>query len=109
MSIIKNPVEMVDGRISCTLVLGEKEYPHIMLSNSKYEISEDSEWSEIKPCDPAAKTAHEQAEARAVINQKARSYLKSTDWYVLRAMDSGEPMPDDIKLARAEAREKIAA
>ena len=65
MSIIKNPVEMVDGRISCTLVLGEKEYPHIMLSNSKYEISEDSEWSDIKPCDPDTKTVHEQAEARA--------------------------------------------
>ena len=107
MSIIKNPVEMVDGRISCTLVLGEKEYPHIMLSNSKYEISEDSDWSEIKPCDPATKTAHEQAEAQTAINQEAMAYLKSTDWYVVRAMDSGEAIPSEVKIGRADARAVI--
>ena len=108
MYIVKNLKENKKGNISCERLDGEIWKGFTMPPSAKYEIHEDSDWPDIKLCDQATKTAHEQAEARAAINQKAMSYLKSTDWYVLRAMDSGEPMPDDIKLARAEAREKIA-
>jgi len=41
------------------------------------------------------------------INQEALAYLVSTDWLVIRQMDSGEPMPEDVKAKRAEARAKI--
>jgi len=34
-------------------------------------------------------------------------YLKETDWYVLRYIDEGTPIPDDIKKQRHEAREEI--
>lgn len=41
------------------------------------------------------------------INAKALAYLASTDFYVVRFMEEGTPYPEEIKLARAEARAKI--
>lgn len=37
----------------------------------------------------------------------AISYLKSTDWYAIRFMETGKPIPDDIKTNRDEARSII--
>jgi len=34
-------------------------------------------------------------------------YLASTDWYVIRALESGVPVPQDVTEARARAREAI--
>lgn len=34
-------------------------------------------------------------------------YLKSTDWYCSRFVDTGEEIPAEIKKARQNAREKI--
>jgi hypothetical protein len=34
-------------------------------------------------------------------------YLKDTDWYIIREMDSGIPIPQEIKLFRQEARDKL--
>ena len=45
--------------------------------------------------------------ARQDTNNEARKYLKNTDWYVTRQVDTGEPMPDDIKQKRQEARASI--
>lgn len=36
-----------------------------------------------------------------------QSYLSSTDWYVPRSMETGEPIPEEIRKKRAEAREEI--
>lgn len=41
------------------------------------------------------------------INEEALAYLASTDWMIIRAMDSGIPCPEEVKQARAEARAKI--
>lgn len=38
---------------------------------------------------------------------KNRLYLKETDWYVVRQMDDGTPIPEDVKTKRAEARAAI--
>jgi hypothetical protein len=38
-----------------------------------------------------------------------KSYLFSTDWYVIRFMDTGVPIPEDIKTERQHTREKISA
>lgn len=40
-------------------------------------------------------------------NQEAEEYLKSTDWYVLRMMDVGTPIPDGIQVLRQNARNSI--
>lgn len=44
------------------------------------------------------------AEARAI---EAREYLDSTDWYVIREVETGKPMPDDVRIKREEARNAI--
>ena len=49
-------------------------------------------------------TAQHQAEKES---QEALQYLKDTDWYIVREMDSGEPCPQEIKTARAAARLKV--
>ena len=35
------------------------------------------------------------------------AYLSSTDWYAIRLADSGEPIPDETKAKRSDARERI--
>lgn len=42
-----------------------------------------------------------------VINKEALAYLASTDWMIIRELDSGIACPADVKAARAEARAKI--
>lgn len=36
-----------------------------------------------------------------------QSYLYSKDWYVSRFAETGEAIPEDVKLKRAECRVKI--
>ena len=45
-------------------------------------------------------------EAMSKING-LQSYLSSTDWYVSRSMETGTPIPADVKVKRMAAREKI--
>jgi hypothetical protein len=40
-------------------------------------------------------------------NATALEYLAATDFYIIRSVDNGELVPEEIKLARAEARLKI--
>lgn len=40
-------------------------------------------------------------------NAEALAYLASTDWYIIRELDSGEPCPEDVKQKRQAAREAI--
>ena len=40
-------------------------------------------------------------------NQEALNYLASTDWYVIRKMDTGIAVPEEIEKLRQEARERI--
>ena len=48
----------------------------------------------------------EQAELDRV-NAEARRELAETDWYFLRELESGEPIPADIKAKRAAARSRV--
>lgn len=41
------------------------------------------------------------------INQEARAYLAETDWYVIRAQETGVEVPADILQKRQEARDKV--
>lgn len=40
-------------------------------------------------------------------NREARAYLASTDWLIIRELDSGEECPAEIKAERAAARSRI--
>jgi hypothetical protein len=41
------------------------------------------------------------------IDSDYRQYLRETDWYVIREQETGEPIPDEIKLNRLTARAEI--
>ena len=40
-------------------------------------------------------------------NFRARDFLRQTDWYVVRQMETGEAIPVNVLADRAEARENI--
>lgn len=42
--------------------------------------------------------------ADAKVQQDAHAYLTSTDWMVIRQMDNGAPVPQDVKDQRQQAR-----
>jgi len=46
-------------------------------------------------------------EAQAVVNQEARDYLTSTDWYITRQAETGTEVPSDVLTKRAEARASV--
>lgn len=56
------------------------------------------------PVDEVALAAQIQQEQ---INAEAEAYLRETDFYIIRSMDSGVPVPQEIKEARQAARERI--
>lgn len=41
------------------------------------------------------------------INAEARQYLDSTDWYVMRFRETGVEIPEDIRVARQAARDRV--
>lgn len=40
-------------------------------------------------------------------SSEAVMYLRSTDWYVIRSLETGEAIPDKVKEQRAAARQKV--
>ncbi len=53
------------------------------------------------------KTAEAAQAEQDTINSEAKAYLASTDWYLVREMETGVPTPQEVKDARHEARLKI--
>ena len=45
--------------------------------------------------------------SQKVINETARAYLASTDWYAIREAEGGTAMPSDVKPKRAAERAKV--
>ncbi len=41
------------------------------------------------------------------LNNKARTYLAQTDWYVIRSTETGVSVPADVSAKRAESRASI--
>ena len=48
------------------------------------------------------------ANTQAETNATNQAYLDDTDWYAVRAFETGVPIPQDITTARADARASIA-
>ena len=105
--IIKNPIEVVSGSILCEVLIGDKFKTCTISSDEEYKIHESSDWSDIKPCDPVEKTAHEAGQAQDLINQEAIKYLNDTDKFFTRLSETGKAMPESMAEARAAARERI--
>ena len=45
--------------------------------------------------------------SQKVINETARAYLASTDWYAIREAEGGTAMPSDVKTKSAAERAKV--
>lgn len=60
------------------------------------------DWAALVTAEDRDKLATEQA--RAMARTEARLYLTETDWYVIRALDTGAPVPDAIRAGRSAAR-----
>jgi len=52
-------------------------------------------------------TAAEEVAKQEVANKDHRTYLKETDWYVVRNTETGVAIPADISTKRQAAREAI--
>jgi hypothetical protein len=57
--------------------------------------------------DESKKAARLEAERVEKEKAAAREYLASSDWYVIRQMDTGVACPNDVALKRQEARNKL--
>ena len=65
------------------------------------------DWSAlITAKDKAALAA---AQEQDMARDTARRYLAETDWYVIRAADTGTSIPDPVRLARAAARDLLSS
>lgn len=84
-------------------------------SNDSFNISGESivSWDFANiPCPSmeelqALQPALEAQQAQAQINSESEALLASTDWMILRELDSGEPCPAEVKAQRAAARAAI--
>lgn len=73
-------------------------------ANSKGKlIKGDSDGNPIL-VDPPEPSEKEKAEQRINVLEQ---YLRDTDWYAIRFADTEEPIPDEIKKRRQDARDEI--
>lgn len=82
------------------------------LDNGQFPIFDDLDIVEVDnsyviTVNADKKAARIAAKEAIEANRAAKAYLASTDWYIIREMDTGEPCPQEIKTARAAARAQI--
>jgi hypothetical protein len=54
--------------------------------------------------EPEFTDAESAANAQSLANFESLTYLASTDWYVIRSVETGVPLPTDVLELRAAAR-----
>lgn len=97
-----------DGRMIVSLTNGYDcridpiEYP-VEFGEVQGKISDGSITVQLEPLPPPP--SPEQLADAEIASLKA--YLASTDWYIVRMMDTGEPVPDSVREERAKARARI--
>lgn len=102
---------LIDGALETRTVIDRPASPEVLDENNNVVQEAQEEISHVESKLPAEYTVEviditvEVENAR--ITKEALEYLKSTDWYIIREMDSGVPCPQEIKDARALARTKI--
>lgn len=79
----------------------QEEYQNLMLgqSSGKQIVPNSNGYPVLQ--DYASPTAEEQ---QKINSAAARKYLNETDWYVIRSIEKGIPVPDDVSEKREVAR-----
>jgi len=72
--IYKNAQENANGSINCLIQLGYEWVAHTQDPTFEYELHEESDWPDIKPCDQSDKDAHEEQQ----LMDQASAILEST-------------------------------
>ena len=72
----KNAQENIHGSIDCLILLGSEWVPTTQDPSLDYELSEESDWPGIKPCDQAEKDAHEQEQAISQAIGSVQAYAR---------------------------------
>ena len=105
--IYKNARENFNSSIDCEILINGEWSPHTQDPLNEYELSEESEWPNIKLCDQAEKTAHEQAEARAgklaelaALDVPAHTLARAIggDPYAIKLVAESEVLKDAIRV-----------
>lgn len=89
------------------------------LVNNKYYVPKDTsnryyhmvkEWIDCGNI-PESEFTEDELHQQEVIKiiYEARQYLKDTDWYYAREAETGEPIPQDVRNKRIEARNVLRA
>ena len=102
--IIKNKVENLNGSIDCLVLIGDEWFPHTQDQSIEYELSEESEWPDIKPCDPAEKDAYQ----AQLVREDILSQIAALDVppYTLGRACAGDQIALD-KIVASEAAKQI--
>lgn len=81
----------------------------IPFAEGNRDYAEYQEWLQEGNTPEPAQTPEEiAAEAQEAINTEARTYLASTDWYVIRYQETGVAVPEEVTTKRASARMQVA-
>lgn len=80
------------------------EYKVITTNSKKNQYSPAINVSKICTYSPPSEKEKTEKKIRDL-----QSFLKETDWLVIREMDQGNPVPEEIKTKRAEARTAISS
>jgi hypothetical protein len=79
-----------------------RSYVHAGVEVAMNEAQIDEVLHFLNHLDVSEARSRRYAQSRQLID-----YLASTDWYVIRALETGVPVPQDVTEARARAREAI--
>lgn len=77
----------------------------VYLNYSKRDLTE----KEIEEVETYILSIQENKEASLMmlVNMQAKEILNTSDWYVIRFLETGVPVPEEIAILRATAREEI--
>lgn len=100
---------MITKRLDGTFVIDHNGAPYHVVPKSvdphnAYDFDELSEYAEAHPEEVQDEQAPDPRPGRIAELEK---YLASTDWYIIRKLDTGAPAPAEVLEARQAARDEI--
>lgn len=91
---------------TCKEVMEEVQRETVLQANAQQKLIKGDKDGNPILVDPPAPTEEERVRQRVA---ELERYLSQTDWYAIRFADTGEPIPEEIKHKRQEARDEISS
>ena len=104
----KNPIENINGGIDCLILLGDEWVPTTQDPAIEYELHEDSDWQDIKPCPQEEKDAHEELlRKQSVIDNISALEATITPRRLREALMGDSSFIEDVEAQVAELRKGL--